>query len=47
MPLCKGAMLVGLAVSMAFPMAGITILTVMAIDMLLLSRLGFLKKALS
>lgn len=47
MPLWQGAALVGLAVSMAFPMAGITLLTVMALDLLILSRIPVLKRVLS
>jgi uncharacterized iron-regulated membrane protein len=47
MPLWQGAILVGLAVSLAFPMAGLTLLTVMALDVLFLSRLPSLKRALS
>ena len=47
MPLWQGAVLVGLAVSLAFPMAGITILTVLAIDQLVLSRVPVLKRVFS
>ena len=47
LPLWKGAVLVGLAVSLAFPMAGITLLALMAFDALILSRVGTLKRALS
>jgi uncharacterized iron-regulated membrane protein len=47
MPLCQGATLVALAVSMAFPMAGLTLLVVMVVDMLVLSRIPALKRALS
>ncbi len=39
LPLWQGAVLVGLAVSMAFPMAGLALLSVLALDLLLLSRL--------
>jgi uncharacterized iron-regulated membrane protein len=47
MPLWQGATLVALAVSMAFPMAGLTLLTVMALDLLVISRIPALKRALS
>ena len=47
MPLWRGAVLVGLAVSLAFPMAGITIVTVLALDQLVLSRIPFLKQVFS
>lgn len=47
MPFWKGAVLVGLLVSMAFPMAGITLLTVMLLDMLVISRLPGLQRLVS
>ena len=47
MPLWQGAVLVGAAISIAFPLAGITLVTVLALDYLILSRIGFLKRALS
>ena len=47
MPLWQGATLVALAVSMAFPMAGITLLAVMVLDMLVISRIPALKRVLS
>ncbi|MEM8959552.1 MAG: PepSY domain-containing protein [Pseudomonadota bacterium] len=47
MPLWQGAMLVGLAVSLAFPMAGIAILTVLVLDYLVLSRVPALRRALN
>jgi len=47
MPLWQGATLVALAVSMAFPMAGLTMLTVMALDLLVISRIPALKRAVS
>ncbi|MCY0094340.1 PepSY-associated TM helix domain-containing protein [Hoeflea ulvae] len=47
MPLWPGATLVALAVSMAFPMAGLTLLTVMALDLLVISRIPGLKRVLS
>jgi uncharacterized iron-regulated membrane protein len=46
-PMWKGAVLVGLAVSLAFPMAGLTLLSVMALDLLVVSNLPALKRALS
>ena len=47
MPLWQGAVLVGLAVSLAFPMAGVTLLAVIAFDMLILQRLPRVKRLLS
>ncbi|UWR11059.1 PepSY-associated TM helix domain-containing protein [Sulfitobacter mediterraneus] len=47
MPLWQGAALVGIGVSMAFPMAGIALLSVLAIDSLILSRLPGLRRALT
>lgn len=47
LPLWKGAVLVALATSLAFPMAGITLLVVLAIDLLLVSNVPVLKRALS
>ncbi|MFS4583536.1 PepSY-associated TM helix domain-containing protein [Phaeobacter sp. C3_T13_0] len=47
LPIWQGAMLVGLAVSMAFPMAGLALLCVMCIDGLVLSRLPNLRKRLT
>jgi uncharacterized iron-regulated membrane protein len=47
MPLWQGAVLVGLAVSLAFPMAGIALLSIIALDVLVLRRLPALKRALS
>ncbi|AEI93689.1 PepSY-associated TM helix domain-containing protein [Roseobacter litoralis] len=47
LPLWQGAVLVGLAVSMAFPMAGLALLTVLAIDALILSRLPKLRHRLT
>lgn len=45
MPLWKGAMAVGLVISLAFPMAGITLAVVMALDLLILSRVPVLRRA--
>lgn len=47
MPLWQGAALVGLAVSLAFPMAGFALLIVLALDTLILSRLPALRRALT
>ena len=47
LPLWKGAVLVGLFVSMAFPLVGITLLTLLALDLLVLSRIPALKRAFS
>lgn len=47
MPLWKGAVIVGLFTSLVFPLAGITILTVMLIDFILVSRVPVLKRVLS
>lgn len=47
LPLWQGAVLVGLTVSMAFPMAGLALLTVLALDSLILSRLPYLRRALT
>ncbi len=47
LPLWKGAVLVALAVSLAFPMAGISLLAILALDLLVLTRVPFLKRALS
>jgi uncharacterized iron-regulated membrane protein len=47
MPLWKGAVLVALAVSLAFPMAGVTLLAVLALDLLVLQRITPLKRVLS
>lgn len=37
----------GLAVSMAFPMAGVALMTVLAVDLLILSRLPGLRRSLT
>jgi uncharacterized iron-regulated membrane protein len=47
MPLWKGAVIVGLFASLAFPLAGLTILAMMVVDYVLISRVPFLKRALS
>lgn len=43
MPLWKGAIFIMLLVSLAFPLVGITLLSVLAVDLLLLSRISVLK----
>jgi uncharacterized iron-regulated membrane protein len=47
LPLWKGAVLVGLVLSLAFPLAGLTLIAVLALDLLLLSRIPVLKRAFS
>ena len=47
MPLWQGATLVALAVSLAFPMAGLTLVVVLALDQLVLSRVPGLRRVLS
>lgn len=47
MPLWQGAVAVGLVVSLAFPMAGLTLAAVLLFDWLLLSRLPLLKRIVS
>ncbi|MGL4609613.1 MAG: PepSY-associated TM helix domain-containing protein [Trueperaceae bacterium] len=43
MPLWKGAVFIMLVVSLAFPLVGITLITVLALDLLVLSRIPALK----
>lgn len=47
MPMWKGAVLVALVLAMAFPMAGVALLAVIAVDLLLLPNVPRLKAALS
>lgn len=47
MPQWRGATLTGLAISLFFPMAGITLLTVMALDYLVLSRIPVFRRVFS
>ncbi|MDF1668542.1 MAG: PepSY domain-containing protein [Roseovarius sp.] len=47
LPLWQGAALVGLGISMAFPLAGLALLSVLAIDTLILSRLPALRRVLT
>ncbi|MFB2531241.1 PepSY-associated TM helix domain-containing protein [Paracoccus sp. p4-l81] len=46
-PLAKGVVLIALALSMAFPVLGLTLLTVLVLDVAILSRIPALKRALS
>jgi uncharacterized iron-regulated membrane protein len=43
MPLWKGALLIMLVISLAFPLVGITLIAVLALDLLLVSRIPALK----
>lgn len=45
LPLWKGAVVLALFVSLAFPLAGLTLLAVLALDLLVLSRVPILKSA--
>ena len=47
LPFWKGAVLVGLLVSFAFPLAGLTILAVLALDVLVLARVPAMKRLVS
>lgn len=47
MPLWQGAVLIGLAVSMAFPLAGLTLLGVLVLDSCVLARVPTLKRILT
>lgn len=47
MPMWKGAVLVALVLAMAFPMAGVALLAVIAVDLVVLSNVPRLKAALS
>lgn len=46
-PLARGVVLIALLLSMAFPMLGLTLLGILALDLLILSPLPALKRALS
>ncbi len=46
-PYAKGAILITLALSLAFPMLGLTLLAVILIDLVVLSPIPALKRALS
>ncbi|MCX7646903.1 MAG: PepSY domain-containing protein [Rhodobacteraceae bacterium] len=46
-PLARGVVLIAVLMSMAFPLLGLTLLAVLALDLILLSRLPALKRALS
>lgn len=47
MPLWQGAALVGLGISMAFPMAGVALLCVLTLDVVILSKLPKLRHSLT
>ena len=47
MPFWKGAVLIGLFTSMAFPLVGATLLAVLAFDLLILSNIPAMKRAFS
>lgn len=47
LPLWKGAVFIGLLLSLAFPLVGLTLLAAMALDLLLLSRIPLLRRAFS
>ncbi len=47
LPFWKGAVLVGLLAALAFPLVGLTLLAVLALDVLLLANLPALKRAVS
>ena len=47
LPMWKGAALTALAVSLAFPMAGVALLIVMALDLVVLANLPVLRRAMS
>ncbi|MBO9478766.1 PepSY domain-containing protein [Shimia sp. R11_0] len=47
MPLWKGALLIAALVSVAFPLVGVTLLAVLAFDVLILSNIPALKRAFS
>lgn len=47
LPMWKGAVLVALATSLAFPMAGVALLIVLAVDLIVLANLPILKRALN
>jgi uncharacterized iron-regulated membrane protein len=46
-PLTRGVVLIALVLSMAFPVLGLTLLAVLVVDLLILSPLPLLKRALS
>lgn len=46
-PLARGVILIALALSLAFPVLGLTLLAILALDLLILSPLPALKRALS
>jgi len=46
-PYARGALLITLALSLAFPMLGLTLLAVIAVDLVVLTPIPMLKRALS
>lgn len=46
-PMAKGVVLIGLVLSLAFPVLGLTLLAVLAIDVIVLARIPALKRLLS
>jgi len=47
LPVWKGAVLIGLFTAMAFPLVGLTLLAVLAIDLLLISNIPAMKRVIS
>ena len=47
LPHWKGAVFIALLLSLAFPLVGLTLLAVMALDLLLLSKVPMLRRAFS
>ncbi|WP_419741103.1 PepSY domain-containing protein [Ruegeria sp.] len=47
LPLWKGAVLIGLFTAMAFPLVGLTLLVVLVFDLLILSNIPAMKRAMS
>ncbi|MEO1110183.1 MAG: PepSY domain-containing protein [Pseudomonadota bacterium] len=47
LPFWKGAVLIGLFTAMAFPLVGLTLMTVLAFDLLILSNIPAMKRAMS
>ncbi len=46
-PFLKGAVLIGLFTAMVFPLVGLTLLAVLAFDLLILANIPVLKRAFS
>ncbi|MEM9439293.1 MAG: PepSY domain-containing protein, partial [Pseudomonadota bacterium] len=47
LPLWKGAVFIGLLLSLAFPLVGLTLLAAMALDLLIISRVPTFRRAFS